>query len=380
MADDILAKEPSPTPRADTLTYCISNEPDCDDEYYVSKVEEKRGRAGFHIDVKEHSGPIPIGYLQSITAPGHIGTGLEAETLRFDVIKNGGYRVVLSGIGGDEFLGGVPDPRPQLADLLIQLRFVELTKQLVAWSLEKRLPLVQLLFEALTLLLPASLRSRIMKEAKVEPWIDASFSRRHAQSKLRLGPLSGFGFFLPSGKELARTFTVMTWQMAYTQPSLAGCVEIRYPYLDQNLVEFLVSIPAGQVLRPGARRSLMRRAFANFLPPEISARRTKATGSRRFMAALDEHWSELEKLLISPHSSQFGYIKRTQLRDALLATKAGTMPPHLLRLLRAVSLELWLRDAIGRGVITPRLRPHGSGDTNLAQSRVSTSGCQYLFA
>jgi len=49
-------------------------------------------------------------------------------------VRGGGYRAVLSGIGGDEFMGGVPDPRAHLADLIVQFKLVSLAKHLTAWS------------------------------------------------------------------------------------------------------------------------------------------------------------------------------------------------------------------------------------------------------
>ena len=69
--------------------------------------------------------------------------------------------------------------------------------------------------------------------------------------------------------------------------------EARYPYLDQNLIEFILSIPASQLLRPGERRSLMRRALVGIVPEEILSRRTKQVARRGPVIMLEKHWDEL---------------------------------------------------------------------------------------
>src|SRR6202035_132686 len=51
MADQILARGKGETPRLDTLSYYDDSEPNWNERPYFTKVEEKRGRAGCHIDV-----------------------------------------------------------------------------------------------------------------------------------------------------------------------------------------------------------------------------------------------------------------------------------------------------------------------------------------
>ena len=59
-----------------------------------------------------------------------------------------GNRVVLSGIGGDEVMGGVPTPAPELENLLARAQFCALAHQLKIWALEKRKPWFHLFWEA----------------------------------------------------------------------------------------------------------------------------------------------------------------------------------------------------------------------------------------
>ena len=51
MADDIIARGDADTPRVDTISYFDDSEPNWNERPYFTKVEEKRGRTGWHVDV-----------------------------------------------------------------------------------------------------------------------------------------------------------------------------------------------------------------------------------------------------------------------------------------------------------------------------------------
>ena len=92
-----------------------------------------------------------------------------------------GSRVVLSGIGGDEVMGGVPTPTPELQDFLARGRFGALAHQLKIWALVKRKPWLHLLLEALagdSFFLPLSSVFRIAAAAGA-PWLRADFEKRY---------------------------------------------------------------------------------------------------------------------------------------------------------------------------------------------------------
>ena len=124
--------------------------------------------------------------------------GQKLDTERADAVRGGGYRVVLSGIGGDEFMGGVPDPRAHLADRIVQFKFVSLAKQLIAWSLVKRRPWIQLLWQSLIDVVPVSLAQYFAKEAKLEPWIRRDFAKRTGLTIRQLDVDEHFGLLLPT--------------------------------------------------------------------------------------------------------------------------------------------------------------------------------------
>lgn len=348
MADDILANEGEQIPRLDTISYYDDTEPNGDDSIYFPKIEQKRGRVGIHLDgSKLSSSPNSLQCSEFCVLPGALGTKRELDDERAGVVLGGGYRVVLSGIGGDEFMGGVPDPRTHLADLIVQFKLASLTTQLMAWSLAKRKPWIQLLWQSAIDALPASLGQYLLKEAKVESWIRKRFADRTRLAVRRLDVQEHFGFWLPSRRAYVGGVLAMAGKLAKFALPVSAIEETTYPYLDQNLIEFVLSIPATQLLRPGERRSLMRRSLVGIVPQDILSRRTKQFSARTPVLVLEKRWGELQNMYERSLSSELGYVHDDQFLRVISDARAGKTVP-LVRVLRAISLEYWLRDLARR--------------------------------
>jgi len=354
MADDILAREGAETLHLDTLSYYDNTEPSGDDCIHFPKIEQKRGRAGIHIDASRlETSPASLECADFCTLPGALGFGKKLDTERADAVRAGGYRAVLSGIGGDEFMGGVPNPRAQLADLIMQFRFVSLARELIAWSLVKRWPWIQLLWQSGIDVLPSSLGQYFAKEAKIEPWIRKGFAKRTRLAIRQLDVDEHFGLWLPTRRSYIAGVLVMANNLAKFTAPVQAFEEARYPFLDQTLIEFILSIPASQLLRPGERRSLMRRSLARIVPKEILSRRTKQLGVRTPMLILEKYWDELQSFYETSLSSRLGYIHEVQLRKTICDARDGKSVP-VVRVLWTISLEYWLRGLAARGLLDPR--------------------------
>jgi asparagine synthase (glutamine-hydrolysing) len=352
MADDILAKEGAEAPRVDTFSYYDSSDPNDDDLLYFTKAEEHRGRKGFHLDLASSGDSLSLDYSMFAAAPG-FGSRSEVKAGLAEALRSYEYRVLLSGSGGDEMNGQALDPRIQLADLLIHFQFSKLLPQLRDWSLLMRRPWFQLLGDTLLELMPLTIRARLRTRGQLEPWIDHNFARQHHLSNRQMEEVKGVWFYRPAVRDSVQTIATLSRRMTSASP---GLYEQRSPYLDQQLVEFLTAIPLDQLLRPGHRRVLMRGALEDLLPAETLTRRTKSTGSRFYCVTLQKHWSELEQILDRPLVSQLGYVVRDQLHAALFMMRNGQIPAHPVRLLKVLSLELWLRTAVDRGVVALRER------------------------
>jgi asparagine synthase (glutamine-hydrolysing) len=144
----------------------------------------------------------------------------------------------------------------------------------------------------------------------------------------------------------------MANNLAKVASSAQTLEEARYPFLDQTLIEFVLSIPPDQLLRPGERRALMRRSLAGIVPQEILSRRTKQVGERTPMIILEKFWDELQSIYQTSLSSRHGYIHEAQLVKTICEARAGKSTP-LVRVLWTISLEYWLRDLAARGLLAP---------------------------
>jgi len=376
MADDIMAKERASTPPLDTLSYYDTTEPDGDDWTYLQKVEKYRGRTGAHIDAsKLGSSPVSLECSAFEPFPGSLGSERELQVERAAVLRNGGYRTVLSGIGGDEFTGGVPNPSGQLADLILQFKLITLARQLIAWSLVKRRPWIQMLAQAWINLLPPSIGQHFLRQGRPEPWIQREFARRTRLAIRLLDVDEHFGFRLPSRRSHVAGVILMANKLSKWSSSVLAPEDKRYPYLDRDLVQFLLSIPASQLLRPGQRRSLMRRSLAGIVPQEILFRRTKQFGARTPIVLLEKNLAHLKAAFESPLSSHLGYINNGRFLEALDAFRNGK-EIHTIRMLKTVSLEFWLRDVSSRRLLNsvpPCPAGERLGTSIIAAQRPSTT-------
>jgi asparagine synthase (glutamine-hydrolysing) len=350
MADAIVASGPGETPRVDTISYYNDSEPNWNERPYFAKVEEKRGRRGCHVNLSSLE-MFEFAFAKSgfEATPARTIGRINAATRQFaDLIRSHGTRVVLSGIGGDEVLGGVPTPIPEIQDLLAQLQLGKLAHQLKVWALSKRIPWPHLLADAIRRFLPAAI-IRASKSTRPAPWLHLEFVRRNRaalegyERRVRLlRPLPSFQVNIMGLETLRR-------QVAAKSPSSDPPYEYRYPYLDRNLLEFAYSIPREQLVRPGQRRSLMRRALVGIVPDEILERRRKAFASHGPRVAISAEWPWLSELIHDMTSSSLGILEKNSF-SAYLQNAMNDEKTPVTHLMRTICNEMWLRNLRLHGI------------------------------
>jgi asparagine synthase (glutamine-hydrolysing) len=357
IADRVLAAEPALAPRLDTLSYLDDTEVDWNERPFVMAVEATRDRAGFHIDVNEPVAFIPrqdpMGFPFT-PAMGMLPSRPEQEVSAY--LQRSAVRVVLSGLGGDESTGGVPDGAAELGNLLVQRKPLAFMRQGVAWCLPARRPLVRLVGSVIADFFPevALMRSLLRKRV---PWIDKEFDSRHrrnpAYAPLRLrinGPL-------PSVQENLYTLENLRRQIACEPISSSPPRERRYPFLDRDLLEFLYNAPREQIVRPGRRRSLMRRALLGIVPEVVLERKRKAYVSRSGIKSFQGQAGEIMTWTKSMHCSDFGVIDLHAFQHALAAASQSDAS-QLWQLSRTLALESWFRhERVQQALRLPHQRP-----------------------
>jgi asparagine synthase (glutamine-hydrolysing) len=351
VADFLIARGCGATSRLDTLSYYNDSEPNWNERPYFTRVEERRGRTGCHIDISgedrfeldsENDG------FQATPGSGRRPSGAVAKRFR-ECVASQGNRVVLSGIGGDEVLGGVPTPLPELEDLLARARFKTLAHQLKVWALEKRKPWWHLLFEAVHRFLPPTVFGA-PRYRRPPTWLDPRFARRYKAALTGypcrvelLGPL-------PSFQESIQTLAVLRRQLGCFPLESHPPMERRYPYLDRSLLEFLYAIPRNQLLRPGQRRSLMRRALIGIVPDQILRRKRKAFVARAPIVAIQKRWPQLATRCEEMVASSIGIVSAKEFTEALENSKCGG-EVSVVHLMRTIAIENWLGNLARHGAL-----------------------------
>jgi asparagine synthase (glutamine-hydrolysing) len=350
----------------DTISFFDDSEASLDERRYFSITEAKRGKIGAHLDVAycQRTFEPAFSTMGRYQTPGCDSFSIELEESLFRLIWEKGYRSILSGFGGDEVLGGIPNGLPELADRLVSGDFSTLLKQAVAWSLPDRSPLISTLSR--TVRYTVGLYTQNNPKTRPFPsWLSKELRDLQKDSVEATDMVPRRIGIAPHCLENALTW----WQTMETLPHLSPQVlfrpEYRYPLLDKDLVEYLFSIPPDQLVRPGIRRLMMRRALRDIVPSEILERKRKAFQLRGPMDAIRTAQAKLDRLLATSTMAEMGMIDVGTFRRALQATANGNAEWYQ-TILRTVAYELWLRHLDGHSNLPGAVEELHCRRTNLA--------------
>jgi asparagine synthase (glutamine-hydrolysing) len=126
--------------------------------------------------------------------------------------------------------------------------------------------------------------------------------------------------------------------------SMAHSLEVRVPYLDRTVVEYVQRLGADFKIRNGSRKWLHRRVCQNYLPPRILKRK-----KRGFAVNVVDEWfrssfnGELHQMLLDESSLMFGLLRPEPVSKLLKAHRLGRQDNHKL-LFSLVMFEQWLRE------------------------------------
>jgi asparagine synthase (glutamine-hydrolysing) len=263
-----------------------------DERSYILAVEEAIGQSGTHLEA--HVGPakplLPLRQSFFQPLPGYFDGMLDAEQDLQTRMGHQGNRVYLRGHGGDELLGGVPDPTYQLASLLWAFQLPTFWSQLSAWALRKKTSVYSLLAKTFGRLAPLLLQST--ERRQLPSWVLKEFVRGY-EARRRTRNSQTLRGWLPGPPDRDNEYLSLAATLNGLAPPLTYNVQPAFPFLDRDLVVFLHAIPGDQILRPQERRSLMRRALKGILPESVRMRTTKWIGGRRPSLEVDATYAWL---------------------------------------------------------------------------------------
>jgi asparagine synthase (glutamine-hydrolysing) len=213
---------------------------------------------------------------------------------------------------------------------------------MLAWAMHDRMSFwATLRREALLPFLPRRTRTLCLPlEERLPAWIDPGFARAaDLISRLNLAdnPLAPIGHFF------ADTTARGLQDLQHWLPlgPFQDQVEVRYPFLDRQLLEFSLQLPPELRVRPGAPKWILRAAMHGRLPETVRMRRGKGHIGARAVWALSRERQQLDALVRDPILGQLGCIDPRRLRSALDAARLGQVP-NTVFLLSVLALETWL--------------------------------------
>jgi asparagine synthase (glutamine-hydrolysing) len=125
--------------------------------------------------------------------------------------------------------------------------------------------------------------------------------------------------------------------------SMAHNLELRVPYVDREIVEYVERLPANLKVRNGSRKWLHRQVCRTFLPASILKRPKRGFASNVvdgwFRSAMD---SRILETLLHTRSRIYQYLKPNAVRRIFEQHASGREDNHKI-LFSLVVLEQWLQ-------------------------------------
>jgi hypothetical protein len=266
------------------------------------------------------------------------------------IADDAGAKTILTGQAGDLMTGNWFDDSIQIASSLRSFCFDRACSEALAWSKLLRVPIYPILWRGVQAALPPRLSPTRIYTAS-----DGSYVPKSIETSLvtrfhdRTGLADSESFFSdswrharPERRKHFRTLTTMI-ELRQLQPAEPlQHLDYTHPFAHRPLVEYLMSVPANILCRPGEPRRLMRSAFSDFWPLKVRERRSKGVFNTPWQAAL----RPLARALAGAkhlHVVDRGYVDHASVRSRLERLGHGLdCNEHQLR--QIIMLELWLRN------------------------------------
>ena len=196
-------------------------------------------------------------------------------------------------------------------------------------------------FQDVFSLLPASTVNALFKDDLLPVDIDTKILecwQHTGNSENGLDELSAFNY-LEIRSALPDELLMYTDKL-----SMHHSLEVRVPYLDHEVIEYAIRLPAEYKIRWFSRKWLHRKVCRTFLPNEVIRRR-----KRGFASTIMDQWfgsslgGRVNDLLLDNNSLMFQFLRRDKVMELFDAHKQGASDNQKI-LFCLVFLEEWLRN------------------------------------
>jgi hypothetical protein len=253
-----------------------------------------------------------------------------------------GAKTILTGQNGDLVSGNWFDDSLQVAASLRRFRFGRACEEALAWSKIVGRPVYRVLWRALRAALPP-----VFSPEEIYTGPDGSYSPKSTATSLLSGePESFFSNdwmqAAPERRRYFRSLTTLLELRTLQPPEPFQHLDYTHPFAHRPLVEFLMTVPADVLCRPGEPRRLMRSALSDLWPLKLQKRRSKGLFNTPWQEAL----RPLANVLLKSgqlHLVERGFVDRTSVLSRLESLSAG-LDCNEGQLRQIILLELWLRN------------------------------------
>jgi asparagine synthase (glutamine-hydrolysing) len=265
-----------------------------------------------------------------------------------DVLCPLGGRVLLTGQGSDEFLSG---NMFFFADWLARGHVGLALREMLRRAAIGRVSFWDLAYRnALTPLLPAALRRWLGPEVtRVPPWMHPAVVRRFG---LRDRAIEMTLYAGPIGQKyrhaVVQSLATVSRTIGYVV--LEDKLDVRHPFLYRPLVEFALTLPPELIVRPYARKWVLREAMRGIVPEAIRTRIGKGSANERYAWSLTAQRQLFEPLVRKSVLADLGVISPAGLQAAFDAAprQPGRQDDPHSTLQGVLAIEAWLQMRAGR--------------------------------
>jgi asparagine synthase (glutamine-hydrolysing) len=372
LAETLRRRAPEGYPPLLGISYTPTDGSPADESAFVSAIERAYGIAITRI-------PLSVGFLNGCReAIWHcenpvVDEGWHTTHTLLQTAREQGARVLLTGLWGDQMLFD----QAYLIDLFRRLAWGQVwahLKEFGRWNTDvgpgyfrrqffrdlikhhvpdARIPLLR------------RLRAKMIRDTPDRPWYTEEFRNRIRQcaseQTLVRGPFAT-AHARSLYQEARSRHHVQCLEWNNKVASMHG-LEIAFPFLDRELVSFLMGIPGDMQTWKGVPRAPLREAMRGVLPDEIVARTWKGDFTHVVNEAMERGYSQLVRCLEDGGMAvSFGYVKGEVMREELARLRDRIRGPDCgitWSLSDLLGLELWLQVFFGDKAIphAPAARP-----------------------
>lgn len=341
----------------------------CDESRYIAEMQSLWGHTSNTL-VPSEAAPekFSLQALRNLDFPGYPNGDLIFDPLRA-LARSMNIRVLLSGVGGDEWFTGSPF---HYADYLKDGEWGKLARQLVVdrrdYPKDRReapvlMPRHLVLQLGVLPLLPDHARGWIRwvlrRKLRRPPFMSEELWQRMAAARaarLRTAAPQLADFPTHSQRDIARILTHAWSQHAIEmleRSTAQDGMEFRYPFEDRRIIEFGLALPEDQRWRGLWTKFVLREAMKGRLPESIRLRRTKSDFSHLVVESL--LGLSQQGLFSDMLSADLGWVRPDAAARAAqrlaeqLSSGTGEYTKDFWPLWMAAGIEMWARAALPEG-------------------------------